>query len=271
MKKAIVGNLLIFLLLFSFSSAFAQVQGKFWFGGLGAYLNYKEKDEGVVKDKDYGWLPGFEGGFLLSERNWILRIIGRWTGGNATYDGQTQGGIPVKFDNEHETIWSIELNYGYTIQGLISFTPYFGIGYRKWIRGKAQLVEAEDGSLVWDYEEVYKWGYVPIGMVIEKRISYLKIGIDGAVLLPFSMKMTAHQAEIGGSDTDYDLGWHVGAKCEIPIAFYVKPRTAFYIKPFYRYWNIKKSNLVLVESTITYEPHSITHFYGVSCGVIFEF
>jgi len=268
MKKNIVSGIIICLVTFYFDFASAQIQGKFWFGGMGAYLDYKEKEAGKVLDKDYGWLPGFEGGFLLSERDWMLRIMGRRVSGDVTYDGQTSEGVPLKFDNEHETIWSVELNYGYTFKTIINVTPYVGIGYRKWVRGKAQLVQAADGSYVWNYKEVYKWGYVPVGVILEKRfLRSFKIGFDAAVVFPFNMEMTAYLSEIGGSDLDFDLGWHVGGRCELPIAWYIRPATAFYINPFYRYWNIGESNIV----SGFYEPHSITHYYGVSCGVMFEF
>ena len=116
-----------------------------------------------------------------------------------------------------------------------------------------------------DYKEKE---YVPVGVILEKRfLRSFKIGFDAAVVFPFNMEMTAYLSEIGGSDLDFDLGWHVGGRCELPIAWYIRPATAFYINPFYRYWNIGESNIV----SGFYEPHSITHYYGVSCGVMFEF
>ncbi len=272
---------LIFFLLCMSAPCLAEdvaVHGTYWLGGMGMFLDYTEKEGSTVLDRDHGWLPGVDSGISVTERNWTFIFRGKYAStNNATYEGQTQGGVPLKFGHEYETIWTIEGNLGYTFKSVFNFTPYVGIGYRRWKRGKAQLVEDANGNLVWDYKEIYRWGYIPLGCRLEKTFSHkvFDFQIDMAILFPFSQDMTAYLSEIGGTDTGYDLGWRPGFRIEIPICWYFTPRSGLYVKPVYRYWGIGKSNTVTqISGNLiwqSYEPHSTTHYYGVSCGFIFRF
>jgi len=275
MKKTLIVCLMVYFVIPA-GLGLAEVHGYFWLGGIGVFLDYTEKENGATLDRDHGWLPGVDSGLFLTERNWVLRFQGKWAyTNNATYNGQTDTRVPLNFDHEYETIWTIEANVGYTFHAPINFTPYIGLGYRRWSRGKAQRVQAEDGNYVWDYKEVYKWGYVPVGIILEKPFfkNRFEVELDTAILFPFSQDMTAYLSETDPaySDVGFDLGWRPGFRIKIPIRWYYTKTAALYISPFYRFWRIGRSNTVEANGGSYYEPRSTTHYYGVSCGLTFQF
>ncbi|MCD6319454.1 MAG: hypothetical protein J7M03_02115 [Candidatus Desulfofervidaceae bacterium] len=49
---------------------------------------------------------------------------GKWAStNNATYNGQTNTGIPLNFDHQYETIWTIEADIGYTFHTTVVCHP----------------------------------------------------------------------------------------------------------------------------------------------------
>ena len=270
MKKLIMAV----IVCLTFSTTAIHAETRISLGGNVGYFHYKETQYDTTLCKDYGFLPGVNAGVLFKKKAWWIRgtFDLNLTHG-ATYKGQTQTGEPLKFDNEHETIWTIEGNIGYTFAadltwGILDITPYTGVGYRHWTRGQA---DAETGN----YEEAYKWVFLPVGVniIYNSDIRPWSAGVDLAVLFPLSPKLDVHLHELDPAFEDVKLEpqWRPGFRIQIPLFYKFSPHWAVYVVPRYTYWALEESKIEEQTGWQLYEPASSTHHFTVKIGISYSF
>jgi len=234
------------------------------------YFQYKEKEHDTTLDKDHGFLTGLNAAVLWTRNLWWMRgNLNFASTHRATYKGQTQSGDPLKFDNEHETVYMLEGDLGYTFEarvpwGIINVTPYTGVGYRRWIRGQT---DTNTGN----YKEVYTWGFVPLGVNMfpqAKPESWL-IGLDLAVLLPFFPRLEAHLHDLNPvfEDVDFELPGRPGFRIQVPLLFKSSSKWSVRFVPMYTYWSFDQSRFEETAGLPVYEPASVTHRFQVLLGV----
>jgi hypothetical protein len=218
-KKLSIGIGALFVALMLSSVSFAedsvgagQRGGTFFFGYDGADLTYKEFVNGDVLDKDTGWLNGVYAEYRYDLRQAFFRANFDAVGSDdATYDGALQDGTPLTMSTE-ELIYKTELDAGYKLLnfGRATLTPYLGIGYRWWDRGKDELP---------DYKEEYTWWYGVAGANLAVRATdRLLIGLDAVLLWPIDPEM---KTDIAGlvDEAEFDIESELGYRVEVPVSY----------------------------------------------------
>ncbi len=238
----------------------------------GVHLNYMEYVSGRVVDQDTGWQNG---GFIearYDNDNLFLRGNFDAVGSNsAQYKGALQNGTPLSMSTS-ERIYTTEFDAGYKALNLSTATlsPYLGIGYRNWERG---------GNTLPDYKEQYNWGFGAAGGNIAYKIHKLTLGLDAALLIPFSQKMNTN---VGGTvdSATFRIKSELGCEASLPISYQVYSNKSMKMfvfgTPYYEMWRIGRSpTITLTQSGIpvteAFEPKSHTDMYGVRGGVRFNF
>ena len=236
-----------------------------------SYIDYKETVEGLgTQDRDYGYLNGLDAEVRYENGLVWTRFTAdySWTN-NATYDGGTWGGDPLKFST-HEGINLYEGDLGFKVLNVetSTLTPYVGIGRRIWRRGT---------DTAGDYTEKYSWYFAAAGLNYVWRNDRLTAGADVAALIPFNMEVTTNFAG-QAAETTLKLKTRVGFEAQLPLSYdvyrnHVNSRRFFlFLTPYYQYWAIGASEPV---SSITiggivyngvYEPNSRADIYGVKMG-----
>jgi len=240
-------------------------------GPLCYYLDYQERENGTVLDKDYGFLYGIHGKLEAKNKKFIfdIKTFIAYTD-SATYEGSSSSGETISFDSEKECIITLQADAGYSVNIGIKVTPYVGIGYRLWRRGEAKVVQADDGSYVWDYKEIYSWAYIAPGirlcMPIRNNIS---ISLDAAYMFAIDPQVTAYFSEIDPaySDVTLNLSPESAFYVNLPLKIRLSKRLSLHCEAIFRYWNMGRSNFYLG----MYEPHSVTKIYGINVGLGYEF
>ena len=268
--------ILFCLILFHSVVASAGQRAVFLAADLG-YFHYRETEHDSTLDKEYGFLPGFFCSGSFPFRGLILSgSFGFSYTGSATYDGQTQGGLPLKQGGQREIIWHVEASAGRAIElaarwGMLEFIPHAGIGYRQWIRGQ---------SGAGDYEEKYTWFYVPVGFSLfpEDLPHSYSIGLDFSLLFPFSAHMKAYLSDVDPAmeDVSFDLPSHPGFRVRLPISYRLSKTKKVQLVPSYTYWSFGQSetNLIHIQggySMYAWEPESETHRFQVFLGIVLLF
>ncbi len=245
----------------------AEVQA----GPLCYYLDYQERENGRVLDKDYGFLYGIHGKLEAKNNNLIfdVKTFIAYTD-SATYKGSSSSGEKLSFDSEKECIINLQTDAGYIINIGIKLCPYIGIGYRYWRRGEAKVVQADDGSYVWDYKEIYSWAYIASGIKltipIERNVS---VSLDTAYMFAIDPQVTAYFSEIDPSYSDVTLNLNPQSAfyVNVPVEVKLTKRFLVHCEAIFRYWNMGRSNFYLG----MYEPHSVTKIYGVNVAISYLF
>ena len=243
-------------------------------GGYNAsHLGYSETESGATLDRDHGYLAGVHAGLRLENRSlWSRLTVDYTTTTNANYDGflqNLQGQTTPYKASTSEKIYLYEGDLGFKAinEGAATLTPYVGLGYRFWRRGKDSLP---------DYVEKYTWYYWAAGLNYVWRIGRFTVGADAAALIPFSMKMTTDTA--GQFDeASFNIKSNVGFGARLPLTYDVyggrlKPVVFVFLTPYYRYWAVKASDIVTltqngVPVTQVIEPDSNAHVYGADAGL----
>jgi len=212
-----IGTLFVALLLSSVSFAgdsvgAGQMGGTIFVGYDGAHLSYKEFMNGSVLDKDTGWQNGGYAELRYDEKYAFIRMNFDVVGsGNATYEGALQDGTPLTMSTK-ELIYKTELDAGYKALnfGRATLTPYLGIGYRSWNRGKDDLP---------DYEEKYTWWYGVLGANLACRAAdRLLIGLDAVALWPIDPKMKTDVAGLY-DEAEFNIKSRWGFRVEVPASY----------------------------------------------------
>jgi len=234
--------------------------------GLSMYhFDYKEDVSPPLKSEVSGDLPGAYMEYTYDRLNSIYyNLLAEYARYDLTYDGTTQGGTPVSFDDPQE-YRRFEGNIGYTLDTgrRSSLVLYWGLGYRQWNRS-----EAKDHGVATSYKEEYEWLYMPVGAKI-----IFELGDDWRVEPNFAFrvmldgKMKAKMGKIGGQDLEFELGNETGWYASVAVKYYLSRHWGVELTPWMEKSKIGKSNMV----GGYYEPASDTTMYGINMGIVFSF
>ena len=235
----------------------------------GAHLSYKEIVNDSVLDKDKGWQNGGYAELRHDDKYDFVRINFAGVGSNSsTYAGALQNGTPLTMTTP-EHIYKTELDIACKAMDFHAATPapYLGIGYRWWFRGKNALP---------DYEEKYDWWYGTLGANLAYRAANrLMLGLDAAMLLPMSPRMTTNSAGLT-DETVFKLKSKIGVRVEAPVTYEIYRASAYtalgFLTPYYERWSTGASRTVILTSggnTVgaAFEPRSHSELPGFKVGI----
>ena len=272
MQKKVWFVLLGILCLSSYGVAFAE-NSSFQIGTGIHHMDYKEDLPANRKSTESGWLPSIYASYEYKKPSVIYaKVFTDIAAGNVTYDGTTQGGTPINFNDSKQALFKFETNVGYPI-GIgkdFQLIPYTGYGYRFWSRGEARTT-----STYSSFKEEYSWSYIPVGLKADYQINkQWNLGGTLAAHFMFGGKMKAYPSEVnsGYSDLDFDLGNKVGFYADLPLTYRFAGNWAATLTAWYEYTAIGQSNAVNVAYNnkvigYAYEPSSTNNQIGVRFGV----
>ena len=264
----------VWLLLPLYSSAdeLVSTNNAFELGMTYYKFDYKEDVDPPLKSTENGWLPGVYFGYTYNKKDTVYtKLFLEYSSGDIEYDGSTQSGTPIRFDDSAQALYRYEWNIGYTfsVSKDFSVTPFTGFGYRFWRRGKSEIRE----SFV-TLQEEYEWLYIPVGLrsdiTLTRRLSFepsvgMRLVFDGTMTVLYS------DIYVVNNDPELDLGNKIGWWAELPVRYRFAQYWSFVVTPWYAYSAIGKSNEALVTdgqtTLVVWEPSSRTHQYGLKFAI----
>lgn len=233
-------------------------------------FDYKEELVAPLKSTEKGtfFIPYVQGKVFFprlqkSYFNGEFEFSGRV---ESDFDGSTQLGTPIQGKNNH-VLFRLEADFYWNLTE--NFFVYSGYGYRYWDR----FLSGGTG-----YREIYTWGYIPLGALIEFPLSeQVQIGVDFAYLIMRNgkLKVIFSETVINGDDTELTLGNKPGYRLRLPIDFLQasKGPYSFQVTPWYELSEIGESD-EKYNSTMAgqiKEPASKTIQYGLILGLKVRF
>ena len=237
-------------------------------------FDYAEYLDGQFLDGETGLLPGFYTSYAtdIGDQSY-LKFAGTYHFGEVDYDGQTQGaGIPIQSTSDADIVDTYFV-YGRWLNKRATtafpYSVYGGLGYRYW-RRNIKPTTTPAGNPVAGVLEFYDWFYFIAGL--EGHIANInEMSVDFNIQ---ATRMTHAKIEIdylGFQNQDsntLDLGEKWGLYVGVPIKFKAWNRNLT-IEPFYRYWDIGRSNIEPITSggvptgSGVFEPESETRNFGI--------
>jgi hypothetical protein len=62
-----------------------------------------------------------------------------------------------------------------------------------------------------------------------------------------------------------------GCEVKLPVKYYFLNNISLDLTPYFTWWNITKSDPVMISGTYYYEPNSHTHIEGLLLGLTYSF
>jgi len=184
---------------------------------------------------------------------------GRFLTGKTDYDGYLMNGTPSTADDI--TDWYFELRglYGYKFgSGSVNFTPYIGFGYRF----LSNNMDEDDTG----YRRESTYYYMPIG-------ASLAAGSGNGFSVTFTGEFdwlvygNQYSGLAGGVNNLQDKGFGLRGGIKLTAG---SEGFSVFVEPFYRFWKIQNSDVVMVNSTQgLLEPFNISREYGIKAGIAF--
>lgn len=224
--------------------------------------------------RNKGFMYGVSGDYTYRPNHFMLKLDGRFSLGNVDYwsSNYTANGIR---DYNLETRFSV----GYTLKAgsrKARFTPFFGLGHRYLFDGFSAISPG-------GYDRKSNYLYSPAGMETMFRLGHrLSLGLTGEYdLFWHGWQYTELQQEglsVVPVKNDQTDGW--GARGSLAITRRLG-RIDFTIAPFFRYWDIKQSDLgfqiisIYSQGYLYYfgfpgvEPRNTTTEWGSKFGIAF--
>ena len=241
------------------------------------HFDYREDLNPPLKSTESGWLPSAYASYTYQRpASLYIRLYADYAGADLTFDGTTQSGTPVRFEDSSQRLFKFEAHFGYVLQPEDHFQliPYIGLGHRYWLRGKAKITPTFRS-----FEEEYSWSYLPVGLKADYTLNrQWSIGATLGANIMFNGKMTARLSHVlaGANDPEFDLGNKVGYYAEMPVTYTFARNWALVGTPWYEYSQIGRSNTlnIIQNNTIVgfaFEPPSRTHQYGLKLGFAYTF
>ena len=237
-------------------------------------FDYAEYLDGQFLDGETGLLPGIYTNYTLdiSDKSY-LTLVGSYYFGQLDYNGETQGtGIPIKSTSDANII-DASFVYGQWLdsraKSVFRYGIYGGLGYRYWRRNiNPTLTPA--GNPVAGVREFYDWFYFIVGVNGQvARVNDVSVELNIR-----ATRMVSAEIEIdylgyqNWDNNSLDLGERWGLYFGVPIKFSAWNHNMT-IEPFYRQWDIGKSNIEPITSggvptgSGVFEPRSETGNFGV--------
>lgn len=231
-------------------------------------FGYKEfSDQNTLLDREDGLIPGISGAYSRQTGKYSLDINFSYLKGNVVYDGQTQGGIPLKTKtNEQITDTSISLGILDALKLAKPSTLYFGFGYREWRR------DILPTGTVLGLFETYHWYYGFIGGMVELlKNEKLTLWLDGRLTRPMNPIM---RVCLSGFDcADLNLGVNTSGRVSLPIHYQLYPNNKLIIEPYFESWDFGRSpgEALTINGALTgaviLEPRSETRNIGINVSI----
>lgn len=241
--------------------------------GIGLETMYFDYEEESVDMEEDGFMYGLIGKYTYhgDKKLMISATLEYAAGDDLDYDGQTQGGTPIKEDTDD---WIVEcrglIGYDYAFKEKHLITPFIGIAYRYW---------NDDIGGMGGYEREIEYWYSPISV---KTVSPLSDkwtwGLTAEYDLFWSGKVKSYFSDVdpGLNDpkVDQDFGDGYGLRFSVRFEREFARNYALSIEPYIRYWDIDKSDTETLSYYGTpiayvYEPENETISYGLRLS--FEF
>ncbi|MBS0625415.1 MAG: hypothetical protein JSS32_05135 [Verrucomicrobia bacterium] len=247
------------ILLFAFP-LFAEQ--KIYIGPDVFYRYYEEKIPEPRKSKEIGWLPGFQAGWDLYRS--FFPYLGadlRFAEGKTRFIGTSENTFfrTVRNVESHSdnTLLNFEGRLGYTLNwGKISLSPFFGMGFQRWMRGLG------------NYTELYTWGYLAEGVRLRCSTTSWMFGLN---LKAMQMKMSEIQiCGVYSWPVVLTLGNEWQLETEAPISWLKNPYEISLV-PYFRYLPIGQSNTQTTSRGTIFEPASNTYVAGARLEFAYRF
>jgi hypothetical protein len=232
------------------------------------YFDYVEDCPPPLKSTEEDLILGSYAAYTYAgdENSFFGRLRLEFAYAATAYDGTDQKGTPLKGTTVNGFITG-EINLGYqlTSRSKSSFhlTPYSGIGYKFRYR--------DLGS----YSEEYSWGYVPLGLLLEKDFgNRWSVALDASLRFMFDgqIKVNFSNYNSGLNNPKGNLGDKTGYKLAMPLIYHVGQQWAIALTPWYEFSALGRCEpfpIIYNGKVIgaAYEPDSETHQYGADLGV----
>ena len=231
-------------------------------------ISHRKYQEPSLGMQESGMMYGVSGDYTYRSKNFMLKAEGRFAFGDVDYSSPS-GEFDGIRDYDYETRFAVGYDLK-TASRKASFTPFIGVGYRYLFDGLSKV-----GSGGYDRKSNYL--YSPMGMETKFRL-----GREWSLGLIGEYDLFWHgwqKSELGDTDPALDTaandqkgGW--GTRASIRITKNIG-RIGFAVEPFFRYWNIDKSNIVNITSNgdptgyMAFEPANSSTEWGTRIGIRF--
>jgi len=204
------------------------------------------------------------GGVGRIKQTMPVQLRARFTymqGNDLDYDGRLMSGTPFKRDGVHQSFFDTIFAGGLEakVSEKFSIAPYIGLGYRYLLdKDDGVAYDKVNGVYGIDYKREQIYYYLPMGADFKVALGSgwrLAFNTELDILLRGENKSDGHEFR---QNSGY--GTRVSAKVEKHLQ-----SVGFFAEPFYRYWNISKSDT----DGGWYEPKNNTNEFGLRIGVIF--
>ena len=229
------------------------------------------------KSTESALIPELQAGYSLrpTEGAWQLRSLLGISTGTTQHDGTDMTGEKSFVFENPATILNFEVSvlqqfteFDLSSAGQSSLSGYLGVGYHFWSRGDGRKVNE-----VSNYNEAYRWFYLPVGLVLNQPLSgSLSMALDASLRPTLGGKMTAKLTDIDTriDDVTVNLGSELGWRVSLPVAFRMARQISLEVAPYLETSSIGASQPVPLtvggKSTgrSILEPDSQTHQYGLA-------
>jgi len=270
MATRISGLLLCVAGSFVVSTALAQDKTKIHnFNIAPEVSSYEYKEPGVMKYSGtmYGLTAEYlnNGGVGRIKQTMPIQLRGRvnYMQGKLKYDGAYMSGEPLKFSGQKnyfvDTIFAAGMEA--RVNEKFSVSPYLGLGYR-YLQDKGDAHPAS-------YKREQTYLYLPIGAdlkIYPATTWMVSFNTELDILLRGENK--SHVSEWFGEDLKFrqksGYGLRLSAKIEKNFQ-----SVGVFAEPFYRYWDIKRSDIETNAYGAFVEPKNKTNEFGMRIGVSF--
>ncbi len=247
----------IFVLCFSLPSWSAVEK---WQLNLGPYIsNIEYAEPNVMKEK--GSLSGLTGSMTLYNSLAMIRIEVNYADGDMDYNGSG------RIDDIPNTLWETRglLGRSVLLGDSKLLTVFIGLGYRNLNDDSSGRISST-GHYGYEREQLYY--YAPIGIELKNRLSSSDWHVSGRAEYDnfFYGKNTSYLGTIPGySDVQLEQNYGHGYRFSLEFEKALSPQGgAIIVNPFYRHWNIEKSQVTYNSRGGWYEPANTSDEYGVA-------
>ena len=240
--------------LFAIDSSFAGVSSEI---GVEVFrLEYREP--GVMQET--GVLPGIYGSYTHVDKKLMVRASLSIADGSVQYDGALFDGTPFQI-NSRDSLIVFRLLGGYQtdVGSGIMATPFSGFGVR-------MLVDRLPSINGYTREQTYL--YVPIGVETARKAGNWLWGVRAEYDLFLQGRNHSY-----GHLLDVNLIQNSGYGFQGSVYFSYraeqKHKYSLSIEPFFRYWDVGRSEIVQQDIDSWYEPENNTAVYGLRGSILF--
>lgn len=258
------------VLLVSFAPSFISATENGLNFGLGLMrFDYAEYDDSnTFLDGETGFIPGVVLKYKSDHGQQYSEWVGKLYSNSINYDGQTQGGSPLK-TKSGAIIFDTHYKLGFHLSPQQDHRAYLGVGFRYWYRNIRPGYDI-NGNPVAGLLEHYYWFYSVLGYATDFVINdTYNIGFDIRHTRMLNAKMDVDFLGYNNYDnTQVNLGNRSGWRIAIPVKIKTG-RQSLTVSPYYEMIDIGRSNNVRVTSngiataSVIYEPRSETRNVGI--------